>query len=99
MSDKTEVTKTEKAEMPKYRLTAKEYRPKATHNIVAWERVKKALSRAPKTLEQLQHALEYTDEEMAESRGEGKLTLKQQAHHDFIGYMERGGYIEMVKGK
>ena len=97
MNAKAKTKKTAPASGVKYQLTGKEYRPKAPHNVRAFERIASQLTKGPKTLGQLRTSLEYTDEEMEKSKQDGELPLKQQKHHDFIGYMERGGFIEPVK--
>ena len=96
-SKKAEPKKVNPAGGTKFALTDKQYRPKAPHNIAAYERICGQLAKGPKTVNQLRTALEYSDQEMEASKKEGALPLKQQKHHDFIGYMERGGYIALAK--
>jgi len=81
----------------RYTLGDKVYNPKAPHNIVAWQRITKLLDKGPATHEEIRKALSYTDDEMAKSKKEGQLPLKQQNHFDFIGYMLRPGYLKMIK--
>ena len=98
------VVKTAPKTVVRFKLTGREYRPKAVQNRASWATISAMLAKGPATEEQLLKALTYGDKYLKAQDKEvaEKWPAKyKEAHTDFLGYMMKGKdsskhYIERV---
>ena len=89
----TKVVKKTTPTTVKFKLTGREYRPKAIQNRESWARIQKVLAKGPATEETLHKALQYGDSfiKTLGKDDKGKWPTKwAESHERFLGYMMKG---------